>query len=79
MASIPSFGSMTHEISTQQVTSFYNVKDSLVHQCVHSDSDQELTPGSMQAKSSLLPIIVNKIVLGHSHAHLTSICVCFHA
>lgn len=85
MTSAPLFGSVTSEISinTAQNSSFY-IKSFSLHLHAHRDSDQELAH-SMQARSSLLPVFINKNILEHSHSCLfhhsvpTSIVVCSQA
>lgn len=61
---------MTSEISINkaQNSSFY-IKNFSVHLHAHSDSDQELAH-SMQARSSLLLVFINKNILEHSHSCL---------
>lgn len=51
------------------------------HICVpHNDSDKKLSHRSLQAKSSLMTVFVNKILVEYSHMHSFSyIYCCFQA
>lgn len=40
--------------------------------------DQGLSNYCLQAKSSLLPVSVNKVLLGYRHTICFSVCGCFH-